>query len=193
MVSIRQISHTDLEETLRLHNQFTAQDRSLQTFESHYRETPSLFIGAYETDSLLGICLGWPASEKRARLVGIGVTPGRRQSGIGTRLISTFEENAAAIGIESISVASAGGYVDHFYAGMGFTPTRILVRGDPAEFPSEYRDLGFDIVDEQWEEGTFKLYIEVDELDHEMLSSVRETFGDDDAIYIMEKSLGGDR
>lgn len=187
IVSIREIPAADLEAVLRLHNQFTAQDRSLATFESHYDETPSLFRGAYEEDTLIGVCVGWPSTAEQVEIVGIGVTSARRRSGIGSRLVEVFEENAADRGFSSISVASAGGYVDRFYSKLGYAPSRILVRGDPSDFPNDHHELDFDIVEERWEEDTFKLYIDVDEVDHDLLSSVRKTFDDEEAIYIMQK------
>lgn len=189
MVSIRAISESEITLAHRLHNRFTGQGRSLDTIESWYEATPELFVGAYDGDEPVGICTGRTVSGETAELAGLGVDSSVRREGVGSRLVETFEENAARLGFERITVASAGGYVDQFYADCGYAPEEILVRVSPGELPAEYRNLGFDVVNEATEGETKKLYIDVEELDPEYLAEVRDAFGDDEAIYIMENAL----
>lgn len=191
MVSIRSIPEADLREALELHNQFTAQNRSVDEFRRESQATPSLFIGAYDTESLVGICLGWPTEPAVVHLVGIGVAPDRRGKGIGSRLLEQFERNAKALDMERITVGSAGGYVDRFYVNHGYSPSKILVRGAPESLPPQYRDLGYEVAEERTEDGILKLYLSVEQFDSEELQTVRETFRDEEAIYIMEKTLTG--
>ena len=79
---------------------------------------------------LVGVCTGHRRGDASAELAGLGVLPERRREGIGTRLVEQFEENAAEGGFERISVGSAGGDVDNFYAALGYEPESELVRLD---------------------------------------------------------------
>lgn len=192
MVSIRGLPESDLTEAIGLHNQYTAQDRSLEEFRSRFQETPSLFIGAYDDADLIGICLGWPTDSGVVQLVGIGVAPDRRGRGIGSRLIEQFEASAGELGMQKITLGSAGGAVDRFYVTHGYSPSKILVRGTTETLPSDYRTLGFDVVEEHSEGDSLKIYLGVDEYDPTELQTVRDRFQDEEAIYIMEKTLSGD-
>lgn len=188
MVSVRRVPDGDFDAVHSLHNRFTDQSVPHETVRSWYDETPGLFVAAYD-DDLVGICTGHRRGDDRAELAGLGVLPERRREGIGTRLVEQFEANAAAAGFEHVSLGSAGGYVDNFYAGLGYEPESVLVRLDgdvPVPQPAE-----FDVCRERIEDGTRKLYLEADVVDHEYLDAVREAFGDDEAIYIVRKSLDG--
>jgi len=192
MAEIRRVEESELTLARDLLNRFTGQDRSTETVRSWYQSVPSLFLFAEDGGETIGVCTGRPAGETEAVLAGLGIVPPRRGEGIGTRLVETFDANAAEAGIERVSVGSAGGYVDEFYAACGYRPERILVMASPAELPENYRDLGYDIADERTEEGTKKLYIDVDELDQSFREAVGEAFGADEAIYIMAKSLSAE-
>lgn len=190
MVSVRPLSAPEIDSARRLHNRFTGQDISLETIRAWYDDAPALFVGAFDDNEAFGICLGRRHTDARAELAGLGLPPERRRDGIGTRLVERFEANAAAAGIETVSVASAGGYVDRFYATNGYSPDSVLVRATGG-LPENHRDLGFDVVEERTDGDTRKLYVDADHADPDpdFLEAVRGAFGDDDAIYIMEKEL----
>jgi GNAT superfamily N-acetyltransferase len=197
MVTIRRVGRDELDVARRLHNQFTAQDRSSETVRGWYEAVPSLFLFAIEApDSApVGVATGRPGSDGSASLAGLGLTPDRRGEGIGSRLLERFEANALDAEFDRISVASAGGYVDEFYADCGYGPICILVMA-PDGAPGDYRDTAFDVRWDRNEYGSRKLYVESDESggfgdrpDQNRLEAVREAFGDDEAIYIMAKHL----
>jgi len=197
MVAIRRVEPQELTLARDLHNRFTAQDRSMATVRSWYEAVPDLFLFA-EPDSEggpIGICTGRPVDESdaggdsEAVLAGLGLEPDRRGEGIGTRLVETFHANAAAMGIDRVSVGSAGGYVDEFYAACGYEPECLLVMTSPAALPEDYRDLGYDIVEERTDDGVRKLYIDVEGLDQSFREDAGAAFGADEAIYIMAKEL----
>lgn len=189
MVTIRSVSEADLDVAHHLHNRFTGREKPLETIRSWYEDTPELFGIAYEDENPVGSCTGKKRTATDAELAGLGVEPDFRRRGIGSRLVEQFEDNAAAIGIERIDVAAAGGCVDQFYAENGYVATSILVRSSPDELPEDYRERGYDILEERTDGETRKLYIDVDARDQSYLEAVRETFADDEAIYIMEKTL----
>lgn len=188
MVDVREISETDVEAARGLHERFTEQAVSPAAFRDRYAEHPGLFVGAYESGSLVGICVGWRHEDGVVELAGLGVEPSHRRQGIGSRLVDAFEANAAEAGFERVTVGSAGGYVDEFYRALGYSPRDLLVRTDPADVPADYDDR-FDVRSETEEGGIRKLSLAVDELDPGFREHVRDVFDDDEAIYIMEKEL----
>lgn len=189
MVTVSSLPAADLPQVRRLHNRFTASDVSRETVDAWYDDAPTLFVGAYDDDELVGYCLGYRRDDDTAELHGIGVKPAFRRQGIGSRLVEGFERNVAEMDVDQISVGSAGGYVDRFYAENGFSAESILVRLQPERVPDDYRQFDFDVVDERREGGLKKLYVEAEEVDSTVISEVRGTLGDPSAVYIMEKRV----
>ena len=71
----------------------------------------------------------------------------------------------------------------------GFTPKSILVRLEPERAPDDHDRFEFDVVDERLEDGVKNLYVAAEEVDSNVISEVRGTFGDPSAVYIMEKRV----
>jgi len=188
MVTVRHVADDEVPLARELHNRFTAQDRSLATVQSWYEAVPELFLFAVEDETVLGVTTGRQGEGGGVSLSGIGLEPERRGEGIGSQLLRRFEENARDAGVERISVASAGGYVDRFYLDAGFEPEKILVL-DPDGAPGDYEDTPHDTRWQRRDDGAWKCYVDVTEHDEEFLATVRETFGDEEAIYLMAKAL----
>jgi hypothetical protein len=93
------------------------------------------------------------------------------------------------VGAERVTLGSAGGDVDEFYLANGYEAESVLVR--LAAVPDDYRDRGFDVVERRTNDEVEKLYVGVDTHDHGLLDRVRETFDDPEAIFVMEKRVGG--
>lgn len=190
MVTIRRVKDDEVALARALHNRFTAQDRSMATVRSWYEAVPSLLLFAVEGNDAIGVCTGRPQGEQEVSLAGIGVESNRRGEGIGTQLVKQFEENAREMGIDRVSVASAGDRVDNFYIDNGFKPEKILVM-DPAGGPRDYAGTDFDVEWDRNEDGSQKCYVNVTEHDPTVLETVRDEFNDNHAIYIMVKELHG--
>jgi N-acetylglutamate synthase-like GNAT family acetyltransferase len=188
MVTIRQVPEEELSLARALHNRFTAQDKSGETIRAWYDEVPGLFLFAVDDESVIGVTTGWLLEDHEASLAGIGLEPDRRGEGIGTRLVERFEANAREVGIERLTVASAGGYVDEFYRDCGFHPERILVM-NPTGGPATYEDTEYDLTWARNDDGTRKCYVEATEYDQSFLEEVRDKFDDDEAIYLMAKQV----
>lgn len=189
MVGIRSVPESDVAAVRRLHNQYTASDESVETVRRWYRARPELFVGAYDCEELVGYCLGGERTVERVELEGIGVARSHRRRGVGTQLLGAFEERAAALGFERVGLGSAGGYVDEFYHGNGYSPESVLVRLDSGDEPPDCRSVGYEVVDETVTDGVRKLYVDVDEFDPAFVEAVGEAFGDPDAIYVVSKEL----
>ena len=91
------------------------------------RSGPSL--GFLLAGGVVGIAYGGPARRQPGCLIlrGIAVAGAHAQKGRGSLLLYRFEEQARAAGFNTVSVGSAGGYVDRFYAKNGYRCVAYLV------------------------------------------------------------------
>lgn len=189
MVDIRTVDEMELKAFRDLHNAYVDRNETIGTLRDWYREQAELFVGAFANGELIGHCLGRPQSEERVELAGIAVAPAHRRRGIGTALLSAFEDRAAALGFQQIGLGSAGGYVDKFYVENGYSPECVLVRLAPETDPSNYRNTDYEISEERIEDGTKKLYVEAAEVDPTAIEEIRAAFGDSEAVHVMTKEL----
>lgn len=189
MVDIRPVDESELADFRRLHNTYVGRNESLETVRQWHREHPELLVGAYDDGQLVGHCLGIPRSGDEVELNGIAVDQSHRRQGIGTALLSAFEDLVASLGFQRVSLGSAGGYVDEFYVQNGYSPDSILVRLDPGEDPPDYTEVGYEIRDERLDGDLKKLYVGTDEYDPGFVEEIQEVFEDPEAIYIMSKKL----
>ena len=60
---------------------------------------------------------------------------------------------------------------------------------NPAEKPEDYADTDFDVEWDRNEDGSRKCYVTVTEHDPAVLETVRNEFGDSQAVYVMAKEL----
>ena len=93
---------------------------------------PDAFIAAMDGPQVVGVCFGWPrrldqSDDATFTLAGIAVTSSRQRQGIGTRLLASLSLAASASGHATLSVGSAGGYVERFYIHNGFTPVQYKI------------------------------------------------------------------
>lgn len=189
-VEIRRIRDAEFERARALHNRFTAQDVPSEEMREWYASAPALFAGGFDADEMVGVVTGRRIDATRAQLAGLGVMPERRRQGIGAALVAAFEAGAERLGVERVSVASAGGYVDRFYAAQGYEPWTVLVR-TPADATGDQADTQYEIVEERVEGEVRKRYVDAEGADFGFADEVGEAFGDDDAVFIMRKSLRG--
>lgn len=189
MVDIRTVDESDLADFRRLHNTYVGRNESLETVRHWYREHPELLVGAYDDDQLVGHCLGIPRSEGEVELNGIAVDQPYQRRGMGTKLLSAFEDRVSSRGFQRVSLGSAGGYVDEFYIENGYSPDSVLVRLDPDVDSQDYTEMGYEIGDERMDDGLKNLYVEAEEFDPGFLEEIRQVFEDPEALYIMSKEL----
>lgn len=187
-IDVRAIRNDDFQRACALHNRFTAQNMPGEEMRRWYADAPELFAGAFDADEIVGVVTGRRANQTHAHLLGLGVMPDYRRQGIGAELVAAFEKGAANIGVERVSVGSAGGYIDRFYAAQGYEPWTVLVR-TPAEEEPVSPDGFYDIVEERVEDGIRKRCIDAEGADFDFAEEVRDAFGEKKAVFIMEKPL----
>ncbi len=95
---------------------------------AHYEKLfPEAFLAVTENDEIIGAAFGWSRSiefpdDKSFALDGIAVRYDCQKNGIGSKLLECFEKAAEQYGAKSVSVGSAGGYVENFYINRGYIP-----------------------------------------------------------------------
>ncbi|MBP1561874.1 MAG: GNAT family N-acetyltransferase [Oscillospiraceae bacterium] len=93
---------------------------------------PKAFTALVSGGEVIGVCFGWARkhdapSDSTFTLDGIAVKVPFQKKGYGKILLSAFERAAAEYGFDTVSVGSAGGYVEKFYIDCGFVPKEYKV------------------------------------------------------------------
>lgn len=108
---------------------------------------PAAFVTLVEDDTVVGVTFGWLRSiehpdDDSFTLDGIAVRWGCQKKGYGKILLNAFEKAAADYGAPSVSVGSAGGYVERFYIDCGYIPKhyKIWIDGAPV-IVKEFSDM----------------------------------------------------
>lgn len=191
MVDVRQVPPADVERGYAL-LQSRVGDHDRAAVEQWYDDHPALFVGAYDRDAMVGFALARAREDAHVELVGIAVEASHARRGIGSALLTAVEEAARDRGFERLTLGSAGGYVDDFYAANGYRPESILVRLAPEAAPEDPESLGFEVLRERTaDDGTRKFYVAPngEGVDADRVEAVGDAYGDPEAIYVMEKRL----
>lgn len=94
---------------------------------------PELFVAFGPAGGApVGVAFGVAVADE-AILQGIAVEASWAGRGIGSRLLGAFEEACGRAGLRSVSLGSAGGYVEHFYRKNGYRVREHLVTVDTAD------------------------------------------------------------
>lgn len=119
VVDVCRVPEAGLDEVRRLPSEYTGTDESLKSLRERYRITPTV-RRCLRRGPLVGYCLGRERTADRVELVGIAVETSYQHRGLETELLAGFEERVRSLGFERITLGSAGGYVDEFYADNGY-------------------------------------------------------------------------
>lgn len=102
-------------------------DSKTEVLKNNSKDFPKAYIEMIKNDELIGLAFGWPRkiyfpSDNSFVLDGIAVKAEHQQSGLGKRMLNAFFMAAKYYGYSTVSVGSAGGYVENFYISNGFDP-----------------------------------------------------------------------
>jgi len=139
MATIRVLRERELPAALAFERDFVGTGTTLEAFRARFRETPSLFVGAFEDGHPVGEASGrHEPGDDVAELTAVGTRNGREREGIGSRVLGRFEANASAYA-GRVTVASATN-VEGFYRANGYEPEAILLGVDADDLPTDYED-----------------------------------------------------
>lgn len=93
---------------------------------------PNTFLVLLENTEVIGVAFGWHRKLKFPEddsfvLNGIAMREEHQRKGYGKLLLQAFEQAVKEYGAPSVSLGSAGGYVEQFYLACGYTPTEYKV------------------------------------------------------------------
>ena len=105
-------------------------------FRACVARAPELALVAVDGAEVVGVCFAAvPHEGEGVVLDGLAVDGTRTRERVGTRLLTAFEERAAAAGFARVSLGSAEGYVEDFYLQNGYVPVEFLVTTAEEEPP----------------------------------------------------------
>lgn len=160
---------------------------SLEFLKKKYEHAPDLFLGCYDEGTLIGFAFGYP-QKAMVILHALAVKSDYQKQRLGSRLLSTFEQQVKQRGYERITVGAAEN-VDCFYLKHNYKPISVLVRIPYDELPANYRKFDFEIIEEETAEGETRLKIPAKTYDPKRRKNITKEFHASEAIYIYEKVL----
>jgi len=112
-------------------------DCNTDKIKSREAEFPKAYLTLTIDGEVVGVAFGWPRrlddpADSSLCLQGLAVKEEYQRRGYGTRLLAEFEKAAGAYRCSSVSVGSAGGYVEDFYRKAGYSPVCYKVYRDSA-------------------------------------------------------------
>lgn len=180
-----------------IHQEYLDSEQSLADFSILYGKYPTLYVGCYRDTELIGICFGYPFTEKRPDakgvivLEGIAVKDSCWNLGYGSQLLHFFENQAKAfLGYTKISVGSAANIeTENFYLKNGFTPIQLCIKIAAACVPANFATLGYTFVEQRPVPGGISLYLATTTRDKQQQAQLKATFNADEVIFILEKVI----
>ena len=158
------------------------------------KKYPDLFVAYRRQGKVIGICYGWPANKQRCEhgticLQGIAVAEEFAGKEFGSQLLHFFESQVRRRGGRTITLGSAGGYVDHFYLKNGYHPVAFMIC-IPAErtFPPQLRKK-HGVVSERIDGNLQRLYVNLTSLDNSLRDKLKDDFNAAEVVAIMDKRL----
>lgn len=97
---------------------------------------PHAFLALMQDSALIGIAFGWPhipnvpGEAPSFGLAGLAINSTFQRRGYGSELLQAWEKHAKEYGFPTITVGSAGGYVERFYIKNGYTPIQYKIYVD---------------------------------------------------------------
>ncbi|NKB68591.1 MAG: GNAT family N-acetyltransferase [Candidatus Latescibacteria bacterium] len=167
-------------------------DQPFDKFSRLYQTHADLFVGLYLDDRLIGLCYGWPFAAgglegaNKIILQGIAVIEPYNAKGRGGLLLRHFEEQVAKRGRHTISVGSAGGYVEGFYQKNGYHPHQYMARIDRGSLPAT-TDLTID--GHRDTDSETIVYLPAPTYDPERKALIKESLKAHEVIFIFEKQV----
>ncbi len=165
------------------------EDGSFEAWSSDWKSHPELTVSCLFEGQLIGVAYGRPSPQKDGDVIleGIAVIQPHAGQGIGSQLLHFFERQAEKGGHSSVSLGSAGGYVEHFYMKNGYRPVEFVcwVSAD-YDLPVALKHK-FGLADEPLPDDTRRLSVSVQSLDNELRDRLMADLGVADVVAIMEK------
>jgi GNAT superfamily N-acetyltransferase len=186
----RHLSTQDLETAFNINAEYLSASR--QEFFHWYGANPDLFVGIFDSATLVGICYGmdWPRQPGYVVLEGIATRYDYWRSGAGSQLLQFFEAQVRQRGQRWISVGVAADLkTENFYLKNGYQPTRLCAKVRKCDLPPGYEQLGYSFCEVRDEGETLVFYVATTLRDQQLQSTLKDALQAEEVIFIMEKAV----
>ncbi len=159
--------------------------RSFGYITKSYYRNPSLFIGAYNKNKLIGIVFGHIKKEK-ILLGEMAISEKYRNKGIGSKLIKFFENKAEELNKKYIELGAFGD-AERFYIKNKYTPI-LFAQIYPKDVLKDYSKLKLEIIQETNYKDAKRLWIKAVYL-AKLKNKLKKQLNAYDVIYLFRKKL----
>ena len=187
--ALADLGENGLEQARALYQEYLA-DPSDPPWRDLLLPRPGVSLGCLLAGGVVGIAYGGPARRQPGCLIlrGIAVAGAHAQKGRGSLLLYRFEEQARAAGFNTVSVGSAGGYVDRFYAKNGYRCVAYLADAPAATADLEQRARPYaDYIGPA--ESAERIRVDAAAMDDALRARFLEDFGGAGLNAIMDKDI----
>ena len=159
--------------------------RTFGYIKKSYNRNPSLFIGAYDKNKLIGIIFGH--IKKNKILLGeMAISDKYRNKGIGSKLLCFFEKEAKKLNKKYIELGAFGD-AERFYLKNKYTPL-LFVQIYHKDVPKNYNKLGLDIIKETNYVDSKRFWIKA-KYNPKSKENIKKQLNAYDVIYLFRKEF----
>ena len=188
-MELKLIPKKDLSKVWKLQGEYVDEKIKLKDIKEIYSKYPVLFVGCYNKNELIGICI--PGIFKRDIYIkGIAIKYKYWRKGIGSKLLKFFEQRLKNLDKKKITAPSADiDWVEKFYLKNRYKPICFLLKIKKEKLPKDYKKKRYKILNERDEDDYKVFYIKTRRYDPKQRERIKTLFNADEVIYIMEKKL----
>lgn len=185
-ISKKEIKDADLFQQSVLNPNKHKRFRPFSVVYKNFLREPSLFIGAYDKNKIIGIVFGY--IKKNKILLGeMAISNDYQRKGIGKKLIYKFEQNVKKLNKKYIELGAFGS-AQKFYLNLGYTPI-LFVQIYKNKVKKNYNRLNYNILKETNYLDAKRLFIKVDKLDDKLKQKAEKDFNAYNVIYLFRKNI----
>jgi GNAT superfamily N-acetyltransferase len=159
--------------------------RTFGFIKKNYEKAPSLFLGAYIKEKLIGIIFGYKIKKKI--LIGeFAVLEKYRNKSVGKKLLDNFEKNAKKLNQNYIEVGAFEN-AERFYIKNNYTPI-AFAQIYHKNVPKNYNEIGLKIIKETNYKDAKRLWIKI-EYNNKNKKYIKEKLNAYNVIYLFIKNI----
>jgi len=159
--------------------------RTFGCIQKNYERKPSLFVGAYDKNKLIGIIFGF-IKKSKILLGEMAILENYRNKGIGQKLLFFFEKQAKKLNKSYIELG-AWGSAEKFYLKNNYKPL-IFAQIYHKDVPKNYKKLGHAILKETNYSDSKRLWIKT-KYDSKLKEKIKKQFNAYNVIYLFRKEF----
>jgi GNAT superfamily N-acetyltransferase len=160
--------------------------RPYHKIKKYYHRNPSLFIGAFNKNKIIGIVFG-RIIKNMILLCEMAVSEKYRGKEIGKKLLRKFEDNSKKLNKNYIQLG-AWESAEKFYLKAGYEPL-IFVQIYHNKVLKNYKNLGYNIIKETNYTDSKRLFIKIDKYNSKIKEKIKKNFNAYDVIYLFRKEI----